>query len=53
MAKAKKRSAVDKDVPWEPSDTCEVSIPHLITAVKEEGVFSYDLETTGLFWIRP
>ncbi len=33
---------------WDPTDTCDVSVPYLIERAEEEGVFSYDLETTGL-----
>ena len=43
----RKTKATDKES-WDPSDTCEVSIPELLTAVKREGIMAYDLETTGL-----
>jgi DNA polymerase I-like protein with 3'-5' exonuclease and polymerase domains len=39
----------DEDEPaWDPSDHCDVSAPFLIEAAKKEGLFVYDLETTGL-----
>lgn len=49
MAKSKpKRAPVDKDGSWDPTDTCEVSIAVLMAAIIKEGIFAYDLETTGL-----
>ncbi|MGD9725936.1 MAG: DNA polymerase [Nitrospira sp.] len=48
---AKKRSANKSsgETPsWDPSDVCLVDIPTLVAAIKREGIFSYDLETTGL-----
>jgi len=49
MAKSRKvLGPVDKDGPWEPSDICDVPIAELLKAVKREGCYSYDLETSGL-----
>lgn len=33
---------------WDPSDLCEASVSFLIERAIEEGVYAYDLETTGL-----
>lgn len=46
--KKTKKSKAIKDVDWDPSDDCHVPIPKLIERIKEEGVYVYDLETTGL-----
>ena len=46
MAKKKKPKFRDED--WNPSDTCWCSPEDLLKAIIEEGVFAYDLETTGL-----
>lgn len=48
MARAKTKKPTDRDGDWDPKDTCDVPIPELIAAVKAEGIFAYDLETTGL-----
>ena len=48
MAKKPKRNSTATQPEWDPTDTCEVSIPFLMEAIKREGVFAYDLETTGL-----
>ena len=33
---------------WDPSDSGDVSVPFLIEAAIREGIYAYDLETTGL-----
>jgi DNA polymerase I-like protein with 3'-5' exonuclease and polymerase domains len=33
---------------WNPSDSGDVSVPFLIEAATREGIYAYDLETTGL-----
>jgi DNA polymerase I-like protein with 3'-5' exonuclease and polymerase domains len=39
----------DEDEPaWDPKDCGDVSIPFLIEAARKEGLYVYDLETTGL-----
>ena len=49
MAKKKKKLKPKyKDELWDPTDLCEISPEELIEAVKAEGAYSYDLETTGL-----
>ena len=48
MAKKSKTVDIYKDEPWDPSDTCDVPIDELYEAIKSEGCYSYDLETTGL-----
>lgn len=54
MAKGPKRPSKpapvdDEDEPaWDPSDCGDVSVPFLIESALKEGLFCYDLETTGL-----
>lgn len=48
MAKKKAAIAPVAIDTWDPSDTCECSVQFLIDAATAEGVFAYDLETTGL-----
>jgi len=45
---AKKTKPRFRDEEWNPNDTCEISPEDLIKAIIEEGVYAYDLETTGL-----
>lgn len=48
MAKKKTATIQSTAEDWDPSDLCECSVEHLIEAAIAEGVFAYDLETTGL-----
>lgn len=51
MAKRKKSPVVDPvddGSSWDIDDTGEISVPDLIAAARREGVFTYDLETSGL-----
>lgn len=55
MSKGPKKAASappiddEEDEPaWDPSDCGDVSVPFLIEAAKREGLYVYDLETTGL-----
>lgn len=48
MAKRRRKATDVTEPDWDPKDNGSISVDDLIAAAKKEGVFVYDLETTGL-----